>query len=376
MIMGKLLCASLEQDLNVKNRLRILGVGCVLLAASLATGVSFSFADDPAQSGLSSSSPKTEEAQIPLFDVEIAQLSPDRTAFRVGDVIAFKVVHLQLPAIQNASKELVVELPESTEADENGKEGQSWSLIEGRTSDESNVATELPFVAVPLKPGKVLLPSLLLKDRAGKVVAKTRPLAFEIESAIKKDDPKPQELEESLPPVSLEFPWWVIMLMGIFGLTLFSGIAYGIYKFVQRRKPAAPAIAKVQLPEDQVAMTQFLELERQSFLMRGDFKTHYFRVSEILKTYVGARFQFDALESTTQEIIRHFEDQKVVSDTLIDRFESLFEKLDRVKFTDHQPRPEESQGLIEEAREFVRQTRRPPLISSPQKSGQESHALR
>jgi len=223
---------------------------------------------------------------------------------------------------------------------------------------------ELNVTATPLKPGKRALPSLAIVDATGKQLARTSPLEFTVASAIKEDDPKPTEPVEVKPPLGLPFPTWVIVVIAAVALLILTAIGYAIWRAIQeRRARSAPALPEIVRTEDEIAVIALTELESQGFLKKGEFKKHYFRVSEILKAYLGARYGFDAPECTTREMIDRMETEKLLSDTFIDQIESLFERMDRVKFTDHVPATEESSRLIESARKIVQSTRRVPVQS-------------
>jgi hypothetical protein len=232
--------------------------------------------------------------------------------------------------------------------------------------------------ATPLKAGKVTLPSLAIarvkgESEAGPALARTNPLTLEVASAIKADDPKPDQPADMRPPVSLRFPWWALALAGLLLVALGAAV-WVSYRRWRGKKPRPELVkpAEPPKPEDEVALAALAELERNGPLRRGEFKAHYFRVSEILKTYIGARYRFDAAESTTREMINQLEEMRVLDDARLDRLESLFEKMDLVKFTDHVPLPDEGQMITESAREFVHNTRRPPEIISPSPRGPNS----
>jgi hypothetical protein len=105
-------------------------------------------------------------------------------------------------------------------------------------------------------------------------------------------------------------------------------------------------------------------LERQQLFQQLKFKAHYFGVSEILKCYVGARYGFDAPESTTGEMISVLIERKCLSDMSMGSLRSMFEKLDRVKFTDSIPEPDEATALLAQAKVFIRETRRNQMEAS------------
>jgi hypothetical protein len=222
------------------------------------------------------------------------------------------------------------------------------------------------FSATAVKPGTLTLPSLALKDATGKIVARTNSITIEVQSAIKSDDPKPEEAVDIRPPVALQFPWWVLVVAGLALIGLGVVSYHFMRKYLAGRKPKAPP--EPQAPpktEDEIALEALALLDRHGYARRGEFKKYYFGVSETLKAYVGARFGFDAPESTSREMIAHLEEGKIVGDQWIDRLETMFERLDRVKFTDHVPEGDEPARLIEDARQFVLATRRPPAVTTP-----------
>jgi hypothetical protein len=357
--MEKLWYASFVQEPAEKNKMLrskenpfgfLLGIFISLAVSGAAIPSVIAASPSPTSSGYLS---------LPAFDAEMIQDHTDSTSLRVGDSLELKVNGIRATDIESPTEHL---------------EDEGWE-IQAKPQNEKTPGNDFRFFAVPLKPGNLNLPSLLLKDSNGKQVGRTNPLNVEVKSAISPNDPHPQEPEKSAPPVGLAFPWWIVLAAGILALILLAGLVYGVYRWVkQRKKKLPPVAAEPPLPEDEAALQRLSELEKKGFLNRGEFKAHYFRISEILKLYVGARYRFDAPESTTREIIVFLEDKKSASDAVIDRLESLFNKLDRVKFTDHFPESEEASSLVAEAREFVMVTRRPPM--TVQQAGADVHASR
>jgi len=208
----------------------------------------------------------------------------------------------------------------------------------------------------PLKAGKLVLPELVIESE-GKFVGKTKAYPIEILSAISKDDPAPEAWGDFAPPVLLRFP--KVMLL-IFGSGIFL-LLLGAYVLYRKRKNRVVKLEK-KLPEDEEAWNAIFLLEKRDWIQKKHFKLFYFRLSEILKKYVGDRFEFDALESTTREILMVLEKKQLLSEDWKARFISVFEQLDRVKFTDHLPTSQEPFQLLEEARAFVIATRKPPSV--------------
>lgn len=217
--------------------------------------------------------------------------------------------------------------------------------------------------AVPVKSGQLTLPPLLFKGEGDKPVARTLKLALEVTSAINPDDPKAKEPEPARPPVGLPFPLIVIILASVLGLALAALIAYFVVRYVRelkrRRalKPAGPPKT-----EDELALETLEKIAKKDDPANGKFKPHYFGVSETLKMYFGRRYDFDAQESTSRELLYLLERNALFGEELLGKVKELFEKLDMVKFTDHIPEREEARYVLEEARSLIVKTKRPPTV--------------
>ncbi|MEO5971079.1 MAG: hypothetical protein ABIQ95_14215 [Bdellovibrionia bacterium] len=293
---------------------------------------------------------KTKEAQLP----------------KVGDQLLFRIKGASTPGLQAVS-----------DSKQESLEDQGWAIVEVKPLANE---PDLTVAVIPLKAGKVIFPSLALQDPSGKVVGRTAPVSVEISSAISSSDPKPDQPEDVQPPAGLQFPFWIVILAGILGLILVVLLSYCLYRGIKEHLRRRKKPEKI-LSEDEIALSDFLKLHELGLLEKGEFKRHYFRISEILKKYIGGRYQFDALESTTGEMLETLRSRKssavIASESVISDISFLFEKLDLVKFTDHIPEMEESSQILGKAKEFVVATRRVPVIlnsSGLNSLGVENHA--
>lgn len=338
-----------------------------IMAASMLCVASIALAGEPSPAPATDS----EFLALPAFDLERMD---GGGALRVGDSVVLRISGLAgiggpTGAVTQPPKELRLQEAPGAES----LTDQGWALLveDGAPAQPG----EFRIKATPLKVGKVTLPSLAVvrasgESESGPALARTHPLTVEVISAIKADDPKPDQPADMRPPVSLHYPWWALILSGLLLIAL-GAAGWVAYRRWRGKRPQAAPIKPVEplRPEDEVALAALGALERGGPLTRGEFKAHYFKVSEILKTYIGARYRFDAAESTTREMISRLDEKRVLDDTRLDRLESLFEKMDLVKFTDHVPLPDEGQMITELAREFVRATRRPPEVVGPSLGG-------
>lgn len=323
-------------------RAALVAAAAVVACSGLAPAVARAETPAPAASPVVSS----EDAQgLPPYDLE--RVNGDG-AIRVGDRLELKVA-----GYEGDPTGLRIAFPEGGASPLD----QGWDIV-----DQAIEGRELKFTLVPVKAGKLSITGLVIQDASGKSVARAHPYEFEVASTLDSNDPNATIPEELKPPVGLAFPTWAVILLSIALLAVLSALGWLLWEQVLKRRARAPEVKGPPKSEDALALEALLILEKQELFKKGQYKGHYFRVSEILKTYFGMRYRFDALESTSDELIAHLEDSKIISPEMLDRIETLFHKLDRVKFTDYVPTDEEAQGALEEARALVRVTRRPPTV--------------
>jgi hypothetical protein len=216
----------------------------------------------------------------------------------------------------------------------------------------------------PLAPGELSLPPLAILDEQGAVVAHSKPLVIKIESNFSEKDQasgQPPKPEPALGPMGLPFPAWIQSLLALVILGVVLVAVFFIVRYLKRK--AAAALKKV-LPKksyDQLAIDRIDSLLKQGLIEKGKFKPLYFGISEILKFYLGERFNFDAQESTTSELLNLLNEQSGVpglNADVIRRISTLFTTLDPVKFADLIPSKAEAGKVLQDAREIIVSTRK------------------
>lgn len=287
-----------------------------------------------------------DAAALPAADLE--PVGPARVEYRVGDRI---VLHWTGGvSVQGMKAAFDAAAPSAGTLLEQG-----WVFASPEPTDPPDT------VAVsPVRPGEVTLPSLLLQDTAGKALARTNPWKAQVVSAIASTDTKPEEVVPPRGLIELPLPRWVWAAIILVSLGL---LALGVFLAIRWSRRSRPAKADVlaptpALPEHEEALRALGELEKSGFVARGEFKKLYFGSSEILKRYLGRRYEVDALESTSGEILSALESARLASDKDLDRLETLLNRMDVVKFTDRRPPHDEAAQLIDELRTWVRATRR------------------
>lgn len=114
-----------------------------------------------------------------------------------------------------------------------------------------------------------------------------------------------------------------------------------------RRREEAPA--ERVLPADYVALTELTRVERMGLLKAGEFKVYYTLVTDAVRRYLEARFDVDAMERTTDELL----DELNSLDRRVRKLDELLHEADLVKFAKFVPEVESGVAAMSSAREIV-----------------------
>jgi len=178
------------------------------------------------------------------------------------------------------------------------------------------------------------------------------------------DDLSSAELRGSGPPWSIiepdMRPIWIAA--GVVGAGL---LALALFLLIRRRRRHRRAVEAMEPIE--VRDPWDVALERLSRIAEDgapdDEKARrdvYYRLSEIIRQYLGARFRFESLELTTSELLARLDRLELPSSLDRDALEAFLLDCDLVKFARYAASDVEFDETIERARAVVEQTRPRP----------------
>ncbi|MFN7684025.1 MAG: hypothetical protein ACK5QT_01255 [Oligoflexia bacterium] len=297
-----------------------------------------------------------EPTDQPVYEVQRYYSAPQSQKIDppilVGDVIRFQWIGEKKPDTRAA---IIAPLKGAKPLSEQG-----WEVFSHPKDDIMSA-----FSMIPIKSGSLTLPELQVEDPDGKVIGRTRALQFEVAGA--GGDEKPPV--EFVPPLRMRFPrHWLWGGIALLGLGSVAG-GYWLWRRARqlKRRPLTGALGAVtkKILEHEEALAALQKIEKQAFYKKNQHKKHYFGVSETLKVYIEKRYGIAATDFTTREMLRAL-DSSGLSPELIQRVSSLFEALDRVKFTDFVPAPEDDEPLrvLGDARVWIQRTRRSEVTSA------------
>jgi hypothetical protein len=142
-------------------------------------------------------------------------------------------------------------------------------------------------------------------------------------------------------------------LWAVPGLVLLLGALAWIGRRLYRRFERSRALALAPLPPWEEALRVLDAMPWREWLEAGQFKRYYYALSEVLKRYIERRFEFQAAEQTTTEMLAAMRLHKT---PMRDDVAKFFTRSDLVKYSKVVPPQDEAQFAIDQVREFVMRT--------------------
>ena len=190
---------------------------------------------------------------------------------------------------------------------------QIWTEKEDPQKPGAVTHLELPLVLLPPNAGRntIVLPRLpvaVARANGEIMTICTMPHPIVVDDPIANvPDAKPVP---NPPPLVQREEWTALkkaLGWGALGLALGSVIAWFVYKRVTKPKPPPPP--PPPRPPWEVALEKLDEVRHAGLLEVQRHAEYFDRVSDAVRGYLGARFGFDGLESTTDEILASLKKQ-------------------------------------------------------------------
>ena len=159
--------------------------------------------------------------------------------------------------------------------------------------------------------------------------------------------------------------WWLILLIILL-------IAGGIYAYIRWfKKGEVPFVKKqeVYIPPYDEAIMKLTQLKSEKLWEAGQDKEYYTRLTDILRIYLNRRFEINAMEMTTgqiMDVLRKNEETFAVNDQL----NKILDMADFVKFAKMRPLPEDNEVAYQRAVNFVNETK-PIEVTPEENNGKE-----
>lgn len=146
------------------------------------------------------------------------------------------------------------------------------------------------------------------------------------------------------------------VLIAILILLVLAIIGVILYFVIKKKKKGYYFKPKVILPPHTVAFQELNNLKEKKLHEQGQDKEYYTELTEILRRYIDERFNVDALEMTSDEIMDAIR-KKIDADSAKETLGQILSIADLVKFAKYTPPADQNELCLMNAYLFVNQTK-------------------
>jgi hypothetical protein len=281
----------------------------------------------------------------------------DSSKIRIGEQTKLDI-YLQYNSTQN---KLNVQWPSFEDTITGKVEIVSKSAIDTTIPDKNNpaiVQQHQQFIITAFDSGYYAIPPFQFYvngDTVNPVI--TEALLLEVHTV--PTDTSEAKVKDIKAPFEEPFDWkWylphVYWTLGI--LAALAIIIYVIYRY-SKKKPVIIEPEKPKVPPHVTALEALQKIKTDSVWKEGKVKEYYSSISDTVRLYIEGRFGVNALELTTDEIVRAFRSQ-VIDPVSKEKLAQLLVLSDFVKFAKQIPIEQEHTLALQNAFDFVNGTKR------------------
>ncbi len=172
------------------------------------------------------------------------------------------------------------------------------------------------------------------------------------------------QMIHDIAPIMLEERNWQDHLYWILPLAFLILVSFAVFYGMKRRlKPSEyqePIITKPPVPAHIKALHKLKALRQSEKWKEGDGKDFQTELSFIVREYLENRYNVQALESTTPEILSELKKMSFDQD-YVPPLKNLLQIADLVKFAKAEPPSEMNEGFLDTAEDFVMKTKKVEL---------------
>jgi hypothetical protein len=164
-----------------------------------------------------------------------------------------------------------------------------------------------------------------------------------------------KEIKTIKPIMDVPFPWMDYLLYAVITAIAVVLIIYLVRRFSKKEViMKAPVIR--ERPAHEIALEGLRRIEDEKIWQQGLTKKYYSEVADVLRQYIERRFEINAMEQTTDEILIQFS-KSILHDADMEKLRFILMLADMVKFAKALPLPTENEKIMQYAYAFVNDTR-------------------
>ncbi len=216
------------------------------------------------------------------------------------------------------------------------------------------------YTITSFTPGTYFIPQLTLKNKTASFTTDSLMVQF---TPVAVDTTK--GIYDIKQPLAVSYTWldwlkdnWYWIAIPLLVILL---IARFIYYWLKRPKkvvivqPKAPAV-----PSYVTALNKLNELREKKLWQQGEVKLYHSELSDTLREYLENRYGINALEQTSDEIMASIKRLSIPGEGR-NKLSQILTTADLVKFARQQPLPAENDQVMDNAIDFIMQTKQEPL---------------
>jgi len=225
-------------------------------------------------------------------------------------------------------------------------------------ADSSSVINRQNLTVTCFDSGYYVIPPFRFMDPSNpdttKNFAETEPLLLTVKT-IPVDTTK--AIKEIKAPVEVPFSIedLVPYIYGLSALAIVIFTTIFLYKKF-KKKPVVRVYEKPKRPAHEIANEELNKLREEKLWQKGDFKTYHTRLTDIIRLYLWHRYDVNAMEMTTDEILSNHPIKQLDQESF-SKLKYMLELADFVKFAKMIPVANENEQSLSNAFDFVNATK-------------------
>lgn len=229
--------------------------------------------------------------------------------------------------------------------------------------DNNNIAVSREYRITSFDSGLHYIPPIAFEYYDGQIQRKfeANPLAINVINPFVEVDPQKGvfDIKENLDlPFKLSelkrFIKWVLL-----GILLIALVIVGYYLWSKRERPIKEFFIKEKPKEPAhiIALRDLEQIKSEKLWQKGEVKVFHSKITDVLRRYLKDRYEFNAVEQTTNEILSALKKVDLSEKELLIKIEKVFETSDLVKFAKFSPLPDDNDICLKNAFYFVNNTK-------------------
>lgn len=224
------------------------------------------------------------------------------------------------------------------------------------TIDGQNVNYHQQWTITAFDSGAYVFPSIPVLSPDSQLLAQSQALPFFVNTVAVDTTAAIRDIK-AIAKVPLTFKEILpYLLIGLAAAAVIALLIWFILKHERKSKPKKKKVkAKPKVKPHITALKELEKLKIKKLWQNGQVKQYYSELTDILRTYIDGRYDINAMEMISSDILKELED-KELPEQLRKELEQTLGIADLVKFAKMEPLPDDHDRCYKQAVDFVQKT--------------------